>query len=276
MDGGIPPRYRDETLRFKFNDAESLRQLFLSHPGQIAAVFLEPERSVPPAPGFLQAVQSLCREHGAVLVFDEMITGFRWHIGGAQKLYGVVPDMSTFGKAVANGFSLSILCGKRELMQLGSRERDSDNVFLLSTTHGAETTALAAAIATMAIYKREPVVEHLHRAGQRLATGVNQAIERHGLQRNVELSGRACNLLFGTKGPDGKPSQPFRTLFLQEALRRGVIMPSLVVSYSHTDEDIDRTIDAIDGALGVYAKALADGVEGYLRGRPSRTVFDRQ
>jgi glutamate-1-semialdehyde 2,1-aminomutase len=83
-------------------------------------------------------------------------------------------------------------------------------------------------------------------------------------------------LLFGTKGPDGKPSQHFRTLFLQEALKRGVIMPSLVVSYSHTDEDIDRTIDAIDGALGVYTKALADGVGAYLRGRPSRTVFDRK
>lgn len=276
MDGGIPPRYRDETLRFRYNDADSLRQLFVSHPGRIAAVFMEPERTVPPVPGFLQVVQSICREHGAILIFDEMITGFRWHNGGAQKLYGVVPDMSTFGKAVANGFSLSILCGTRELMQLGSRERDSDNVFLLSTTHGAETTALAAAIATMAIYKREPVVEHLHRAGQRLATGVNQAIERHGLQRQVELSGRACNLLFGTKGPDGKPSQHFRTLFLQEALKRGVIMPSLVVSYSHTDEDIDRTIDAIDGALGVYTKALADGVGAYLRGRPSRTVFDRK
>jgi glutamate-1-semialdehyde 2,1-aminomutase len=276
MDGGIPPRYLGETLRFRYNDAESLRQIFMKYPGRIAAVFLEPERTVPPVPGFLQSVQSLCREFGAILVFDEMITGFRWHIGGAQKLYGVVPDLSTFGKAVANGFSLSILCGKRELMRLGSRERASDDVFLLSTTHGAETTALAAAIATMAIYKREPVVEHLHRAGQRLATGVNQAIERHGLQRHVELAGRVCNLLFGTKGPDGKPSQPFRTLFLKEALRRGVIMPSLVVSYSHTDEDIDRTIDAIDGALEIYARALADGIDDYLHDRPSRPVFERR
>src|SRR4029077_15353813 len=138
-------------VRFRYNDAESLRALFTAHPGRIAAVFLEPERTVPPHPDFLPSVPTLCREHGAVLIFDEMITGFRWHIGGAQKLYGVVPDLSTFGKAVANGFSLSVLCGKREIMRRGSRERDEDNVFLLSTTHGAETPALAAAIRTMRI-----------------------------------------------------------------------------------------------------------------------------
>jgi glutamate-1-semialdehyde 2,1-aminomutase len=128
----------------------------------------------------------------------------------------------------------------------------------------------------MAIYRSEPVIEHLHRQGDRLSRGVNQAIGRHGLQKHVEVSGRACNLLFGTRGPDGKPSQSFRTLFLQETLRRGVIMPSLVVSYSHTDQDIDRTIDAIDGALGIYAKALEGGSAAELAGRPSRTVFDRK
>jgi glutamate-1-semialdehyde 2,1-aminomutase len=274
MDGGIPARYRDETVRFRYNDVESLRALFLAHPARIAAVFLEPARSTEPAPGFLQGVQALCREHGAILVFDEMITGFRWHIGGAQKLYGVVPDLSTFGKAVANGFSLSVLCGKRELMRLGSREREQDDVFLLSTTHGAETPSLAAAVATMEVYRREPVIEHLHAQGERLARGVKQAAVRHGVQGHFELSGRPCNLLFGTRGPDGKPSQSFRTLFLQETLRRGFIMPSLVVSYAHTNEDIDRTIDAIDGALAVYARALESGAAE--AGRPSRTVFDRR
>jgi glutamate-1-semialdehyde 2,1-aminomutase len=274
MDGGIPARYRDETVRFRYNDVESLRALFLAHPARIAAVFLEPARSTEPAPGFLQGVQALCREHGAILVFDEMITGFRWHIGGAQKLYGVVPDLSTFGKAVANGFSLSVLCGKRELMRLGSREREQDDVFLLSTTHGAETPSLAAAVATMEVYRREPVIEHLHAQGERLARGIKQAAVRHGVQGHFELSGRPCNLLFGTRGPDGKPSQSFRTLFLQETLRRGFIMPSLVVSYAHTNEDIDRTIDAIDGALGVYARALESGAAE--AGRPSRTVFDRR
>lgn len=265
-----------DTLRFHYNDPESLAALFASHPGRIAAVFLEPERTVPPAPGFLERVRALCTEHGAMLVFDEMITGFRWHVGGAQKAYGVVPDMSTFGKAVANGFSVSAICGKKELMRLGSREREQDDVFLLSTTHGAEVCSLAAAIATMAVYRAEPVVEHLHRQGERLSQGLKQSAARHGLERHFELSGRACNLLYGTKGPDGKPSQAFRTLFLQETIRRGVLMPSLVVSYSHSDEDIDKTIDAVNRSLAVYARALEDGVARHLIGPASRTVFDRR
>ncbi len=276
MDGGIPEFEKTPTVRFQYNDSASLAALFERYPNRIAAVFLEAERIQPPAAGFLQSLRSLCTQHGTVLVFDEMITGFRWHIGGAQALYGVTPDLSTFGKAVANGFSLSALCGKREIMRLGSREREQDNVFLLSTTHGAETPALAAALRTMQVYREEPVIEHLHRQGERLAAGFRQAVTRHGLAGFVDVMGRACNLLFGTRGPDNKPSQAFRTLFLQETIARGVIMPSLVVSYSHTDEDIDRTIDAVDGALGVYAKAMTDGVEKYLVGAPSRTVFDRR
>ena len=276
MDGGIPREERERTVKFRYNDAESLRALFAAHPNRIAAVFLEPARTEEPKNDFLQAVRTLCNEHGAVLVFDEMITGFRWHTGGAQKLYGVVPDLSTFGKAVANGFSLSVLCGKRELMRLGSRERPGDDVFLLSTTHGAETPSLAAAIETMRIYRSEPVVEHLHRQGERLARGFRQAVTRRGVEGLVEVIGRSCNLLFGTRDADKRPSQAFRTLFLQETIRRGVIMPSLVVSYSHSDADIDRTVDAVDGALEVYTRALSDGVDKHLVGRASRVVFDRK
>ncbi|HEY3499969.1 MAG TPA: glutamate-1-semialdehyde 2,1-aminomutase, partial [Polyangiaceae bacterium] len=250
MDGGIPDVERSFTVRFRYNDAESLRQLFEQHPNRIAAVFLEPARIEEPLPGFLQSVQEICRKNGAVLIFDEMITGFRWHLGGAQKYYGVVPDLSTFGKAIANGFALSALCGKRELMRLGSREREQDNVFLLSTTHGAETPSLAAAIRTMQIYRTEPVVEHLARQGERLSAGIREISARHGLTEHVMPVGRGCNLFFGTRGPDGKPSQPFRTLFLQELIQRGVLAPSLVTSYSHSDADIDRTLEAIDGALG--------------------------
>ncbi len=276
MDGGVLDMERALTVRFKYNDAESLRALFVAHPNQIAAVFLEPERVVEPLPGFLESVQSLCREHGAILVFDEMITGFRWHLGGAQKLYGVVPDLSTFGKAVANGFSLSVLCGKRELMRLGSRERDQDNVFLLSTTHGADTPSLAAGIRTMQIYRQEPVIEHLHRQGKRLIEGVRAVIARHDLEAYVEIVGRPCNLFYGTLDQDKHPSQEFRCLFLQEIIRRGVLAPSFVVSYSHTDDDIDRTVEAIDGALAVYSRALADGVDKFLVGSASRHVFDRR
>jgi glutamate-1-semialdehyde 2,1-aminomutase len=276
MDGGIPAAAREETLRFQYNDLEGARAQFDANPGRIACVILEASRTDGPAPGFLPGLKALCQERGAVLIFDEMITGFRWNLGGAQKEYGVVPDLSTFGKALANGFPLSALAGKREIMRLGSRDRPQDDVFLLSTTHGAETPSLAAALRTMEIYQREPVIEHLHRQGERLTAGVRAASRRHGLDKHVEVIGRACNLLYGTRGPDGRPSQEFRTLFLQELIRRGVIAPSFVVSYSHSDEDIDRTIDAVDGALSVYARALSDGVDKYLVGRPSKHVFERR
>jgi glutamate-1-semialdehyde 2,1-aminomutase len=275
-DGGIPARAKDETLRFKYNDLPSVRALFDAHPDEIAAVMLEPARIDEPAPGFLQGLAELCRARGALLIFDEMITGFRWNAGGAQREYGVVPDLSTFGKAVANGFAVSALCGKRDFMRYGSRERPEDDVFLLSTTHGAETPGLAAAVATMAIYRGEPVVEHLHRQGERLRAGIQQAARRRGVDKQVQPIGRACNLLFTTRDAEDHPSQPLRTLFLQEMIARGVIAPSFVTSYSHTDADVDRTIEAVDGALEVYARALGDGAERFLVGKPSRTVFDRR
>jgi glutamate-1-semialdehyde 2,1-aminomutase len=223
---------------------------------------------------FLHKLKELCHSHGALFILDEMITGFRWHKGGAQKHYGIQPDLSTFGKAMANGFSVSALAGRREYMRLGGLDHvDRPRVFLLSTTHGAETHALAAAIATMQIYQSEPVIEHLERQGERLREGANDVIRRHGLEAYVEVFGRSSCLLFATRDSDHKPSQPMRTLFLQETIRRGVLMPSLVVSYSHTDEDIDRTIMAIDGALSVYRQALDGGVERFLIGRPSEPAM---
>jgi glutamate-1-semialdehyde 2,1-aminomutase len=275
-DTGIPPSAREQVKRFHYNDLASVERLLESNADRVAALILEPVRIDPPAPGFLEGLQSLCRKHGAVLIFDETITGFRWHLGGAQALYGITPDLSIFGKALANGFALAALCGSRELMRLGSRERASDQAFLLSTTHGAETPALAAAIRTMQIYRDEPVVEHLFRQGERLTAGIRAVAAARGLERHVTVVGFPCNLLYATLDREGRPSQAFRALFLQETIRRGVLMPSLVVSYSHADSDVERTIEAVDGALEVYARALEDGVERHLTGPPTRPVFDRR
>jgi glutamate-1-semialdehyde 2,1-aminomutase len=273
MPGGIPQAIRDLTLKFRYNDASSLERLFEEHPGQIACVMLEVETSMAPKAGFLAEVRQLCDRFGAVLVLDEMITGFRWDVGGAQKVHGIVPDLSTFGKAIANGFSLGALAGKREIMELGGLRHARERVFLLSTTHGAETHTLAAGIAAMAVYREEPVIETLYRQGERLRRGANEAIQRHGVEGYVEIMGRPCNLVFATRGNDKQPSQPFRTLFMQELIRRGVLAPSFVVSYAHRDEDIDRTIDAVDGALEVYGRGLDEGVEHHLVGRPVKPVF---
>jgi glutamate-1-semialdehyde 2,1-aminomutase len=275
MAAGIPDPYRSLTATFRYNDIDSLRALFARHPGQIACVLLEPERDVPPSDGFLSAVRDLAHQHGALLVFDEMITGFRWHLGGAQAVYGVQADLAGFGKALANGFAVSALVGRREIMALGGWSHDRDRVFLLSTTHGAETHALAAAIATIEVYEREPVIATLDRQGQRLQRGCNDAAAALGISHCFQLVGRPCNLVYVTRDAEGQPSQAFRTLFMQELIKGGVLAPSFVVSYSHSDADIDRTIDVVHRALGIYRRGLEDGVHTVLEGRPVRPVDRR-
>jgi glutamate-1-semialdehyde 2,1-aminomutase len=229
---------------------------------------MEAERLDPPQDDFLNKVKDLCHANGALLIFDEIVTGFRWHLGGAQKYHGVVPDLSTFGKAMGNGFSIAALVGKREIMELGGLKHDKEKVFLLSTTYGAETHALAAAIATMKVYESEPVIEHLYRQGERLARGVAQSVQEHHLEGYFGTIGKPCSLFFYTRDLDHQPSQPMRTVFMQEIIKRGIVAPSFIVSYSHTDEDIDKTVDAVNEALYIYRKALDEGYEKYLVGAP--------
>ncbi len=273
MPGGVPATTRAMTLKFNYNDLGSLEKLFDEHPGNIAAVLLEAEKETPPAPGFFDGVRALCDRHGAVFILDEMITGFRWHVGGAQTRYGIKPDLSSFGKALANGFSVSALTGKRELMQLGGFDHDRERVFLLSTTHGAETHGLAAAIATMKVYREEPVIDVLWQRGQLLADGLKAAAADAGVADHVPILGQPCCLVFGSRDTDGQPSQPFRTLLMQEILRRGVLATSLVVNYSHTVADIDRTVEIFSEAFFVYRRALDEGIEKYLLGRPVKPAI---
>jgi len=146
-------------------------------------------------------------------------------------------------------------------------------VFLLSTTHGAEQISLAAALATMHVYRTEPVIERLYAAGERLRAGVEAVAAQHGVAEHFRVNGRPCNLLFATLDADGQPSQPFRTLFLQELIARGVIAPSFIVSYSHDDAAIDATVDAVEGALRTYRRALDGGVDRFLRGPSVKPVY---
>jgi glutamate-1-semialdehyde 2,1-aminomutase len=275
MSSGIPEPTQRQIAKFRYNELKSLAAVFDQYPGKIACVVMEAARIDEPLPGYLAGVKELAHAHGALLVFDEMITGFRWHKHGAQGLYGVVPDLSTFGKAMANGFSVSALAGKRDIMRLGGSDHDRERVFLLSTTHGAQTHELAAAIATMEFYEVNPVIETLHATGHRLRKGYTEVAAAHGLTGYVDLVSHDSNLLFTTKDADKRPSQPFRTLFMQEMIKRGVIAPSLVVSYSHSNDDIDRTIEAAGEAFAVYRKALENGVENYLESRPVKPVFRR-
>ncbi|MBP2322237.1 glutamate-1-semialdehyde 2,1-aminomutase [Kibdelosporangium banguiense] len=274
MDAGIP---RPSTVRFGYNDLDSLRTLFTEHSGQVAAVVLEAATALAePAPGFLEGVRKLCDDTGTVLIFDEMITGFRWSAGGAQKCYGVTPDLSCWGKAMGNGFPISALAGRRELMELGGLRTGEPRVFLLSTTHGPESVSLAAFRAVVKAYAGDDPVLRMERAGARLADGVNSAAAELGIDDHVSVIGRPSCLIFTTKDAEGNPSQAFRTLFLQEMLRAGVLGQSFVISAAHTDRDVLHTVDAATRSLQVYRKALeSGGVTGLLAGRPVAPALRR-
>ncbi|GAA1010018.1 glutamate-1-semialdehyde 2,1-aminomutase [Nocardiopsis tropica] len=270
MSAGIPDGIRAATVRFRYNDPESLAEVFAAHPGRIAAVFLEAATAMAePEPGFLQSVRALCDEHGALLVFDEMITGFRWSERGAQSVYGVTPDLSCWGKAMANGFPLAALAGRREYMELGGLNTDRDRAFLLSTTHGPETASLSAFRAVVRAYREGDPVGRMEAAGRDLSDGVNAAARAAGVADHVLVAGRPSCEVFVTRGPDGAPSQAYRTLLLQELLERGVLGQSFVISAAHTDTDVAETVAATAEALEVYARAIAAGtVDGLLHGRP--------
>ncbi len=204
-----------------------------------------------------------------MLVFDEMITGMRWSRHGAQHVYGVTPDLSTWGKALGNGFPISALAGRRDLMELGGLRTERPRVFLLSTTHGPESAGLAAYLAVQQEYAERDVVGEMERQGRALEKAVNAEIADAGLTEYVEVAGRPSCLVFLTKDAAGRPSQDYRTLFLQELLRRGVLGQSFVISAAHTDADIACTAEATRRALTVYARAIEVGtVDGLLHGRP--------
>lgn len=275
MSAGTDRHARPLTVGFAYNDLESVERALAGD--DVACVFLEAATgSAEPAPGFLEGVRAACDRHGTLMVLDEMITGFRWSPHGAQHVYGVTPDLSCWGKAMGNGFAVAALAGRRDVMELGGLNTDDDRVFLLSTTHGAETTGLAAFLAVADAYTSGDPVGDMERAGSALAEGVRAAAEASGVAEQVTVSGRPSCLVFGTRGPDGVPSQAWRTLFLQELLTRGVLGQSFVTSAAHDEADVAHTVAAVAEVCGVYRQALDTGsVEGFLRGRPVAPALRR-
>jgi glutamate-1-semialdehyde 2,1-aminomutase len=265
MSAGIPKAIQDLTVKFQYNDIESVKTLFRQYPGKIACVILEPEKEQEPKNNFLHELKKICHDNGTVFI--------RWHNGGAQRFHDVIPDLSSFGKAMANGFSVAALVGKREIMQLGGLKHDRERVFLMSGTHGAEAHGFAAALETMKIYEREPVVDTLWHRGEQLAKKIKKSINENQLTDYIPIMAKPCCLVYGSKDHEKEPSQPFRTLLLQETMKRGIMAPSLVVSYSHTDADIDRTVEAFHESFQIYRKALDEGIEKYLIGRPVKPIW---
>jgi len=292
---GIPEQHAQTTLVFDYGDIASLQALFDAHPGQIAGVMLEPATTLTPCgPGcthtlsyenpchtcngkgenFLHKVQALCRKNDALFILDEMITGFRWHLEGAQTYFGVQPDLSTFGKGMANGFSVAALVGRREIMDVGSISTPgAERTFLLSTTHGGEMSSLRAFIETVKVYKEKDVCRHHWRYGEKLKSGLLDLAKEFGIADQFGVDGPAISMNYMTRDASGAVSMAFRTLFAQEMARNGVLMSWIAVSLSHGDPELQTTLEAARKSLQVYVKALNDGVEKYLEGPAVKPVF---
>ena len=267
---GVPGAVRELTHLFAYNDLASLRKLFDAYPGQIAAVIMEPVGVVEPAKSFLQDVAALTRANGAVLIYDEVVTSFRVALGGAQELYGVTPDLAAVGKAMANGFPVSAVVGRRDLMQV------FDEIFF-SFTFGGEVLSLAAAKATITKLRKGEVIPHIWKQGRRLQDGYNALAAELGIAARTRCIGLPPRTVLTFTDRAGQDSLAMKSLFQQEVVRRGILNAGgFNLCYRHSDADVERTLEACRAALGVLADALAaDDVEGRLRGPVIQPVFRR-
>jgi glutamate-1-semialdehyde 2,1-aminomutase len=239
-------------------------------------VIMETATDAHPPAGYLEGVRSLTERHGVLLTFDEMITGFRWDVRGAQHRYGVTPDMATFGKAVANGLSVSALVGRREVLDLGGITHERPRVFLLSATHGGETHALAAARATIAELRETDSTAYLWRIGGALQDALNAAAQDAGVEEVAVCRGLPCSPILAFDADTAARAAELRTLFLQETVARGVLIPYIAPSLAHTDEHVARTAEAAAEAFAVVRRALdGEPIESLLEGPVVKPVFRR-
>ncbi|CAN7157046.1 aminotransferase class III-fold pyridoxal phosphate-dependent enzyme [Paenibacillus sp. LjRoot56] len=237
---GVPKAVSDLTHTFQYNDINSLKKLFLEYPDQIAAVILEPMNIAYPHEGFLEELKELTHQNGAVLIFDETITGFRYANGGAQELFGVTPDLATFGKGLANGYPLSAVVGKAEIMRL------MEEIFF-SFTFGGETLSLAAAKATMSKMQSQPIVETIHNQGRKLLSGIQNLINKHELSDVLSIAGHPSWLFLTFKDQSTYSQWELKTLYFQEMFSHGFLTTGTFnMSYAHTDQDISDLLHVCD------------------------------
>lgn len=266
-DLGVPKAVKALTHTFAYNDLASLEQLLASHPGEFAAVILEPMNVQYPKPGFLEGVAELTHRHGAVLVFDETITGFRFDIGGAQALFGVTPDLATFGKGMANGFPLSAVVGRADVMA-------KMNDIFFSGTFGGETLSLAAAKACIEALRRRKGPERLAELGNRLIDGLQNLIASHGLSHLFNVSGHP-SWSFLNITPSRYSVLELKSLLMQELIEQGFLsLGSHNLNLSHSEADIDALIACYANVLPLLAEVEAEGsMAKHFRGKFLEPVF---
>lgn len=275
-DRGIPDLMRSMTATFSYNDYDSVETLLANKCHDIACLIMEPVKFDPPRDGFLHKVAALCKDRGVLLILDEMISGFKWSLQGAQNYFGVKPDMATWGKGVANGFSACALTGRADIMELGGiRRRGEEKLFLISTTHGAETTGLAAMIATVDSFKRYDMISSNWERGEILRKRLNDVLNKHNLGGFLQIVGYPCLISVVCRNSCGELDDSYRTLLMQEMIANGVLFQGIFyITWSHQENEINKIIFAFDEACRVYRKAIELGSTfGYLVGEAVRPVF---
>ena len=265
---GVPKAVRDLTHSFPYNDLNALDALLRRHPGEFAAVIMEPMNVSWPAPGYLEGVKALAQAHGALLIFDETITGFRYHNGGAQALFGVTPDLSTFGKGLANGYPVSAIVGRADVMRV------MEDIFF-SGTFGGETLSLAAAKAVLTKLQREPVITHLNRLGEQLGDGVKALIDQQDLGDVFDFSGHPTWTFLLMKDAHGFSAFDIKTLYLQELFAQGILsLGTHNLSYAHTSADVQHLLNIYADLLPRIAQAARHGeLRKQLRCEPLQPLF---
>jgi glutamate-1-semialdehyde aminotransferase len=247
---GVPAAVQGLTKAFKYNDLDSLHQLLDAHRGQVACIIMEPMGVEEPKPGFLEGVRKAATDAGALLVFDEIVTGFRFALGGAQAHFKVTPDLAAVGKAMGNGMPIGALVGKAEYM------RTLEEVFF-SMTFGGETLSLAAAKATITEMRRRKTIPHLWRTGRALERGLRRLLAAHGLQDVITIKGLPPRIYTDFAGAAGEPPLVVKSLFQQEVLRRGILFQgSHNLTGAHGPREVALTLRAYDAACAELADAI--------------------
>jgi glutamate-1-semialdehyde 2,1-aminomutase len=264
---GVPKATSDLTEVFKYNDLESLRKI-LSEKNDVACVVMEPMNSSFPNPGFLEGVRELTKNHGVVLVFDETITGFRFSEGGAQELFNVIPDISTFGKGIANGFPLSVISGKREIMM------EMEEIFF-SGTFGGELLSLAAAKSVLELHINREVISQLEQIGLDLQNRVNSAVSQTDTQELLSLSGHPTWIFLNWREIDGYSADLLKTYFMQEMFQKGIlILGTHNVNLAHTQRNLEKIEESYLSVLSSISNGIKQGdLQSKLKVAPLRPLF---
>ena len=267
-DLGIPNAVKDLTHRFTYNSAGSLLDLLNAFPDEFAAVIMEPTSVTLPADGFLQEVRRLCSLHGIILIFDEIITGFRFARGGAQELFGVTPDLTVVGKGMSNGFPLSAVAGRRDIMKL------MEDVFF-SFTAGGEALSLAASNATLSKIQQQPVVESLASCGSFLKNGCALLIAKHGVEQLLSIEGHPAWSFLLFRDADIYSQWEIKSLWMQEIQLRGVLcLGTHNINYCHTISALQKVLDVYDEVFPILRNAVNNkNLYEHLNANPIEPLF---